>query len=524
MNQALYRRFRPETFGGILGQDHIVRILQNQIRGDAIGHAYLFCGTRGTGKTTTARILAKGANCTSPIEARPCGNCENCIAIRDGIFLDVIEIDAASNNGVENIRELRESVKYAPVTGRYKVYIIDEVHMLSAGAYNALLKTLEEPPEYVIFILATTEPQKLPATVLSRCMRLDFRRVSEKLLIKSMGEICQGLAFEITDDALAIIAANGDGSVRDSLSLLDQCLAASDKTVSREDVLNVLGTKGEEAFIRITDLVEEGKVGEILVFIEEMLSEGIELGQFIRDWMGHYRNLMMIKFVSKPENILNLSMENIDRMREQSSRIQMSTIDYNILQLANTALEVKWSSQARVLLELCAVRLAAKANISPGELSEKKGQENSETRLDKGPIKESKEVKVEPKEDQLTKREQDPKSVTEEKIQVDLDKLWNKIVEEGASQKGSLRILGNRCRPICIEGNCLRLELDNEIAMRYVNDNNDMLRGLIEKHMGRVLVTECILSQDRPQGKQTKTVEERAKEVGNRLNINVEVK
>lgn len=224
MYQALYRAYRPEVFDEVLGQEHIVRIIKNQLATDSTSHAYLFCGTRGTGKTTTARLLAKGLNCLSDGE-KPCGECANCMSIKEGSFIDVIEIDAASNNGVDNIRELRESVSYPPAVGRNKIYIIDEVHMLSTGAFNALLKTLEEPPEYVTFILATTEVQKLPATILSRCMRLDFKRVPEKTIIVGMARICSEIGIEVTEDALRIIAANADGSVRDGLSILDQCIS-----------------------------------------------------------------------------------------------------------------------------------------------------------------------------------------------------------------------------------------------------------------------------------------------------------
>ena len=223
--RALYRENRPEVFDEILGQEHIVKILKHQIATDTVSHAYLFCGTRGTGKTTTARILAKAVNCADEgCTDKPCGKCDNCRAIADGNFMDVIEIDAASNNGVDNIRELRESVKYPPTVGRKKVYIIDEVHMLSSGAFNALLKTLEEPPENVMFILATTDPEKLPQTVLSRCMRLDFKRVPAQVIMDNMKAICTKNGVDITDGALRLLASNADGSVRDSLSILEQCM------------------------------------------------------------------------------------------------------------------------------------------------------------------------------------------------------------------------------------------------------------------------------------------------------------
>ena len=270
MYTALYRAYRPEVFDQLLGQEHIAKILKNQIAMGTTSHAYLFCGTRGTGKTTTARLLAKGLNCLSDGE-RPCGECAACQAIRDGNFLDVVEIDAASNTGVDNIRDLRDSVNYPPVEGRHKVYIIDEVHMLSIGAFNALLKTLEEPPEHVTFILATTEPRKLPATILSRCLRLDFKRIPESVLIEGMKRICREIGIEVTQPALQIIAANADGSVRDGLSILDQCISGGEKVVDAPQVLDFLGASGEEVFIRLTDLVSKRRTAEAIECLASVL-------------------------------------------------------------------------------------------------------------------------------------------------------------------------------------------------------------------------------------------------------------
>ena len=310
MYTALYRAQRPEVFSEILGQEHIVKILKHQIATDSVNHAYLFCGTRGTGKTTTARILAKAVNCFDGGD-RPCGKCANCMAIKEGSFMDVMEIDAASNNGVENIRELRESVKYPPAVGRKKVYIIDEVHMLSTGAFNALLKTLEEPPENVIFILATTEPQKLPATILSRCMRLDFKRVPQNILVEGMGRICRDKGVEITPGALKLLANAADGSVRDGLSILDQVLASGEKQVDRENVLEYIGAAGEDFYIDLTELVSLKKVAEALVLLDGALADGKDVKQMMKDWTSHYRNLLITKFIKSPEDILNMSAENI---------------------------------------------------------------------------------------------------------------------------------------------------------------------------------------------------------------------
>ena len=356
MYTALYRAYRPEVFDEILGQEHIVKILKNQIATGTASHAYLFCGTRGTGKTTIARLLAKGLNCLSEGE-KPCGECANCRAIKDGSFIDVIEIDAASNNGVDNIRELRESVSYPPAVGRQKVYIIDEVHMLSTGAFNALLKTLEEPPEYVTFILATTEVQELPATILSRCMRLDFKRIPEKVLIGGLGEICKKIGIEVSEDALRIIAANADGSVRDALSILDQCISGGDKVVGEQDVLEFLGASGDEAFIELTEKVRCGQTSEAVEYLADILSDGKDVKQFIKDWISHYRNLLVTKFARNADAVLNMSAENIERLKAQSQALDLDAIYCGILELSKAADQARWSTQPRILLELAMIKM-----------------------------------------------------------------------------------------------------------------------------------------------------------------------
>ena len=344
MYQALYRARRPEVFSEVLGQEHIIKILKHQIAQGSVSHAYLFAGTRGTGKTTMARLLAKALNCTGEGE-RPCGTCPNCRAIAAGSFMDVIEIDAASNNGVDNIRELRESVKYPPQVGSKKVYIIDEVHMLSTGAFNALLKTLEEPPENVIFILCTTEPQKLPQTILSRCMRLDFKRVPQAVLEEDMRNICSERGVSIDDDALKLLAVNADGSVRDGLSILDQVLASGDEHITREEVLDYLGTVGDEFFIELTDLVSLHKSGEALMLLDKVLREGRDAKQLMKDWNSHYRNLLITKFMRDPDALLNMSSENVEKVKEQSMHIGFDEIEKAILRISKTINEARWSTQ-----------------------------------------------------------------------------------------------------------------------------------------------------------------------------------
>ncbi len=358
MYTAIYRDFRPDSFDRLVGQDHIVRILKSQIASGQTGHAYLFCGTRGTGKTTTARILAKALNCEAEDRAdRPCCECASCRAIKEGSFMDVVEIDAASNNGVDNIRELRESVKYPPVQGRNKVYIIDEVHMLSPGAFNALLKTLEEPPENVVFILATTEPQKLPATILSRCMRLDFRRVSENIIIENMKMICKARGLEAEDAALALIAVNADGSVRDSLSILEQCISTGESLITRSDVAEMLGTAGEEVMIEMTDCIMRSDMQAALILLDSAINSGRDVKQFMKEWLAHFRNLLMAKYIKDPENSLNMSLENAARVKEQSRAVSTDLLNRGITELTKTISESRWSVQPRVMLEMCIVRL-----------------------------------------------------------------------------------------------------------------------------------------------------------------------
>ena len=367
--KALYRETRPEVFSEILGQDSIVKILKHQVATGTVSHAYLFTGTRGTGKTTTARILAKAVNCEAPdVEGRPCGKCDTCRAIADGTFVDVIEIDAASNNGVDNIRELRESVNYPPAAGRAKVYIIDEVHMLSTGAFNALLKTLEEPPENVIFILATTNPEKLPQTVLSRCMRLDFKRVPQAVLAKHMKDICESRGVEIADDALRLLASNADGSVRDSLSILEQCLSSGEQELTREIVLDFLGAVSEEFYMELTRDVMSGDMSGAFVLIDKALSEGKDVKQIMKDWMGYFRNLLISKYVEDPEDMLNLSAENIQLLKQQSSELKLEDINRAIITLAKAVNDARYSSQARVLLEVAAVSIAS--GMEYGEATE----------------------------------------------------------------------------------------------------------------------------------------------------------
>ena len=359
MHLALYRSERPERFNEIIGQKHIVRILQHQLETDNVSQAYLFTGTRGTGKTTTARILAKALNCTgNPADGQlPCGECENCKAIKEGRFLDVIEMDAASNNGVDDIRDLIDRVNYPPMVGRYKVYIIDEVHMLSTSAENAFLKTLEEPPAHVIFILATTNPEKVRETIRSRCMRLDFRRVSEDDLIEGMKRICRRKQVNITRDALALVAQKADGSVRDGLSILEQCISGGDALVDLETVEDYLGSAGMDFYLGLTQNVIEHNMAEALKRVGDALRTGCDAKQIFSDWLEHYRNLMVVRYVDDAKRLINASEENIGRMRLQASQMDADSLEVSIRLLSEYINLARSSTQPRILLETAALHL-----------------------------------------------------------------------------------------------------------------------------------------------------------------------
>lgn len=359
---ALYRKFRPDNFGDVKGQDHIVTTLTNQIKANRLGHAYLFCGTRGTGKTTVAKILAKAVNCLHPVDGSPCNECEMCRAIQAGTSMNVIEIDAASNNGVDNIREIREEVAYRPTEGNYKVYIIDEVHMLSTGAFNALLKTLEEPPSYVIFILATTEAHKVPITILSRCQRYDFHRISIDTITERLSELLAAEGVEAEEKAVRYVAKAGDGSMRDALSLLDQCIAFYlGQTLTYDKVLEVLGAVDTEVFSKLLRKVLAGDVTACIHLLEEMIVGGRELGQFVGDFTWYMRNLLLVKTSDNPEEAVDVSSENLKLLREESEMTDVETLMRYIRIFSELSSQLRYAAQKRVLVEIALIKLCRPA-------------------------------------------------------------------------------------------------------------------------------------------------------------------
>ena len=355
--KALYREWRPKTFEDVVGQDHVTITLKNQINNDRIAHAYLLCGTRGTGKTSTAKILAKAVNCLNSDHGEPCNECEMCKKINAGTAIDVTELDAASHNGVENIRDIIEDVQYPPQEARYKVYIIDEVHMLSIGAVNAFLKTLEEPPSNIIFILATTDPQKLPITILSRCQRFDFKRIKSEDIFDRLRKIVLKQGVSVEDNSLKLIARISDGAMRDALSILDQAISMNDGKVEYNSVIDMLGLVTSESLTKLSDCIIDRNIEMAIKVINEIVFSGKDIYVFIKDMTTHMRDLLMAKVSENVEEILDMSSENIEILKQQAAKIRVEEIMRDIKILQDAQEQAKWSKQNRIYLELAVIKM-----------------------------------------------------------------------------------------------------------------------------------------------------------------------
>ena len=422
---ALYRKFRPQTFDEVRGQDHIVTTLKNQIRNQRLGHAYLFCGTRGTGKTTVAKILAKAVNCEHPVDGEPCGECETCKSITEGSSLNVIEIDAASNNGVDNIREIKEQVQYSPTTGKYKVYIIDEVHMLSIGAFNALLKTLEEPPEYVIFILATTEVHKIPITILSRCQRYDFHRITSDVIKKQLIDLTNQEKVEAEDKALEYIARMADGSMRDALSLLDQCIAFNlGKKLTYDATLDVLGTVDIQVYSELLDFIMAQNVAKVMDLIEDVASQGREWSQFITDFLWFLRNLLLVGQGTDAEEALEVSTEQMKFLQEKAKLIDEKLLIRDIRILSALLEKLRFATTKRVLVEVELIKLCRpEIEMKNSELAEKVKSLEEQLNLVMLQLKETKKEKTKEEKEEPVKKLPEQKTGQEEQIRKFIERL-----------------------------------------------------------------------------------------------------
>lgn len=438
MHKALYRVYRPKTFGDVVGQEHIVKTLKNQIKNNNIGHAYLFSGTRGTGKTSTAKIFARAVNCLNPINEEPCNECEICIDTLNDNIMDIVEIDAASNNSVDDIRELRESVKYTPSKAKYKVYIIDEVHMLSQGAFNALLKTLEEPPSYVIFILATTEPHKIPATILSRCQRFDFKRVSSKDIASRMSYICKKENIEAEEKALSLIARNSQGALRDALSILDQCMSFGNEKIEYNDVIELLGTVNIDELFELSQSIIDENTKKSLEVLNEFIIWGKDIRNLINDLIDHFRNLMVCKVSKDLDEIISLPEESIERLKEQSQNVNINDLIRILNILSETQDSMKSSSNTRILAEVTIMKIAQPMFDESKEALIKR-IENLEEKIESGNIKvstvqieQSKDVKSQIIEDD--KVEENKEDVAYEEVKSEdvrlVESSWKKVTQK----------------------------------------------------------------------------------------------
>ena len=383
--KALYRKHRPDSFDGIVGQDMVIRTLKNQIKNGQIAHAYLFCGPRGTGKTSTAKVFSKAINCENIKEDGPCGVCDVCESMASGSNMDIIEIDAASNNSVDDVRDLREKVKFPPTKGSYKVYIIDEVHMLSQGAFNALLKTLEEPPKHVVFILATTEPHKLPATILSRCQRFDFKRIGQGTIVEWIRSIAQKEGLDIEESALYSIARQAEGGARDALSLLDQSMGLYGKKISNEGILSILGTASQDFLFTTVDDLIAGRVQGLLEAINKLVDNGKDLSVFVKGLNGHLRDMLVAKLCDKPSDLIDRESSELDRLINQAQGASETRLVRAVEILSELLAYIKKSSQPRILLELALIKICRPSQedsydalIDRIELLEKQVKDNSQ--------------------------------------------------------------------------------------------------------------------------------------------------
>jgi len=507
--QSLYRKWRPQTFEDIIGQKHITQTLINAISLNRISHAYIFSGPRGVGKTTTARILAKSLNCVKGPTPHPCNKCERCIRITDGYSMDVIEIDGASNRGIDDIRDLRNKVKFAPAEGKYKVYIIDEVHMLTTEAFNALLKTLEEPPSHVIFIFATTNPHKIPSTILSRCQWFNFRRISLEDIVAKLKMIVKDEKLKIDDKTLNIIARSSTGSMRDAESALDQIIAYCGKDITSQSVREVLGIIEEEVFFEFTEAIIKDDTLKGIEIINRTSDLGGDASQFIKNLMEYVHNLSIAKVCQK--EILNLQgifTEDRERLLKQSKTIKLEKL-FNIVDyLAEVERKMRYTRHPWILLEMLVIKFTAGENYSLKEVEEEKdehfsdfsakkdvsisGKKNAETREEVPPKKKIQD-KIKSKEGSSVKAKESP-------INLELTQAWPTILDRIKKTKMAVYsfIIANNL--ITIENNKLIIGFDKEYTFHKESlekkNNKILLQELIKEETGRILTIECIINDN----------------------------
>lgn len=480
---ALYRKFRPDNFDDVKGQDHIVTTLRNQLKADRIGHAYLFCGTRGTGKTSIAKILAKAVNCENPVDGNPCNECRMCKGIAAQTSMNVIEIDAASNNGVDNVREIVEEVRYSPTEGRYKVYIIDEVHMLSTGAFNALLKTIEEPPSYVIFILATTEVHKIPITILSRCQRYDFKRISIDIIADRLKALITAENIEAEDKALRYVARIADGSMRDALSILDQCISFYlGKKLTYDNVLEVVGAVDTQVFSRFLNAIQQRNVANCITLLDEIEINGRELGQFTNDFVWFLRNMLLIKTTDDvSEVIFEISSENLELLKKDAEQVDENELMRYIRIFSDLSNQIRYASRKRVLVEIALIKLCRpQMEVNYDSLIDRIKQ--LEKKIESGIVVSNhspEDVKTVDfgKADTETKGIESSPKVVEEALPEDIKeaaKNWKNIVTRISTKAPALGIVLKDATLSVDEGRGLLIVVGNEIDKEYIDREHHM--------------------------------------------------
>ncbi len=487
MYRVLYRKWRPQTFADVVGQEHITTTLAHEVESGKASHAYLFTGTRGTGKTTCAKILSKAVNCLSPVDGNPCNECKVCKGIDDGSILDVIEIDAASNNGVDNIRDLREEANYTPVHTKYRVYIIDEVHMLSIGAFNALLKTLEEPPPHVKFILATTDVHKLPATILSRCQRFDFHRITPENISARLKYVAESENIKLDDDAAILISRIADGALRDALSILDRCTGITDHVTS-EVVSNAAGLAGKDYLFDLVDNINKNNPSDVLSLIEKLHNDSCDMERLCSELINHYRNIMIIKTVREPQKLIVCTDLDFNLYKKQADETTLFKVLSAITALEECASLLKNSTNKRVQMEMCAVKISipdissdTSAIISRIERLENALKDGKLVAAPNAQIKKEEAKAEEPKKEEKKEEIPLPPPPPQEREEapapntsVDADILftqWGEVLEKlNVTDKPLTGILGQSSA--YIRGEHLLIKCDNPVFSQFIRQGN----------------------------------------------------
>jgi len=481
---ALYREWRPLTFDDVVEQEHIVKSLKYSVKSGRIAHAYLFCGTRGTGKTTMAQILSRAINCLNPQNGNPCNECDICKGILSGTILDVIEIDAASNNSVDNVRDLREDVVYTPACTRYKVYIIDEVHMLSAGAFNALLKTLEEPPSHVVFILATTEPNKLPATILSRCQRYDFRRITSGGIAARLHTICVAKGVEFEEEALHLIAGISDGALRDAISILDQCLSIGNGKLKYSDVISITGMADKQIMSLFADSLIEQNISKIISLVNQIAVEGKDISQFISSLILYFRDLLVCKLIGESpvlSNVLDVPSEILKTMNSEAQRLAKDEIVGILNELSDLESNLRWLSHPRISLEISLIKICTKILTQKSEPTYQI-MDNIQPMYDQKP--------------QCTVG-----SPVEQNIDITVA-IWDNVLKElNKAGKNPLCSILRTAEIVNLNENCIGIVLPgNEGANKQIisqHDNIKLLENILKRELqGKDIKVKCLIKDD----------------------------